>query len=211
MTPSPLLLLLLLLLILLLLLLRSLLLMLMLLLLLLLRTLRPLRVVPRLKHDATLSEAYTQFRRQDSVPKLRSLLRRRWGITFQSSSSSRGATSKAASCSALDGGGDRGHPGTTVTERSISSGSSGGGCSSDRGSTGGNCNTNNSKETTELRSVDAEEGLDRAPARRNSQGNYSTLLYSTLLYSTLPCSTLLYAYITVTLLYSTVLYDAADT
>lgn len=42
----------------------------------------------RLKHDATLSEAYALFRAQDSVPKLRGLLRRRWNITFRSCSSS---------------------------------------------------------------------------------------------------------------------------
>ncbi|CAM9572416.1 unnamed protein product [Pylaiella littoralis] len=40
----------------------------------------------RLKHDATLSEAYTLFRMQDSVVRLRTLLRRRWGIIFRASS-----------------------------------------------------------------------------------------------------------------------------
>ncbi|CBJ29001.1 conserved unknown protein [Ectocarpus siliculosus] len=40
----------------------------------------------RLKHDSTLSEAYTLFRMKDSVMRLRTLLRRRWGLTFHPSS-----------------------------------------------------------------------------------------------------------------------------
>eukprot|EP00903_Cladosiphon_okamuranus_P020122 g18478.t1 len=39
----------------------------------------------RIKHDTTLSEAYGLFRMQDSVVRMRTLLRRRWGVTFQAS------------------------------------------------------------------------------------------------------------------------------
>eukprot|EP00904_Undaria_pinnatifida_P004674 jgi/Undpi1/14207/HiC_scaffold_9.g03856.m1 len=129
----------------------------------------------RLKHDATLSEAYTLFRRQDSVPKLRSLLRRRWGITFPPSCSSRGGTSKATSCSTstLDGGGggDSFHPVTTTTGSSNGSGSGGGAGGSNGGGGGGNKNINSSTNgTAELGSIGADGGIDRTPARSNSQG-----------------------------------------
>lgn len=63
---------------------------------------RPVRFLPRagvsirIKHDTTLSEAYTLFRMQDSAVRLRTLLRRRWGITFQASSSPGGSSSSSS-------------------------------------------------------------------------------------------------------------------
>eukprot|EP00752_Nemacystus_decipiens_P006038 g5451.t1 len=65
----------------------------------------------RIKHDTTLSEAYTLFRMQDSVVRLRTLLRRRWGITFQAPSTTGGFgdtnTYVGKIETAADGGGAR--------------------------------------------------------------------------------------------------------
>lgn len=61
----------------------------------------------RLNHDATLSEAYALFRKQDSVLRLRLLLRRRWGVTVGASSASKSTHKKDAGGELLEMGGCR--------------------------------------------------------------------------------------------------------
>lgn len=59
----------------------------------------------RLNHDATLSEAYALFRKQDSVLRLRLLLRRRWGVTVGASSASKSTDKRDTGGEFLEMGG----------------------------------------------------------------------------------------------------------